>query len=107
LIYKKGFAKAAEFNKLGDDSMLDGRPSLTRDRLLALVDQILVKNAVVRPVSVNDPLTAAGLSSVDMVQLMLAVEADFDITIAATDITPEHFRSIATIEALIDKIRHA
>jgi acyl carrier protein len=87
--------------------MLDGRPSLTRDRLLALVEQLLVKNAVVRPVSVNDPLTAAGLSSVDMVQLMLAVEADFDITIPAADITPEHFRSIATIEALIDEIKRA
>ena len=87
--------------------MLDGRPSLTRDRLLALVEQILVKNAVARPLSVNDPLTTAGLSSVDMVQLMLAVEAEFDITIPATDITPQHFRSISTIEALIDKIRQA
>jgi acyl carrier protein len=87
--------------------MLDGRPSLTRDRLLALVEQILGKNAVAWPVSVNEPLTAAGLSSVDMVQLMLAVEADFDITIPAAEITPEHFRSIATIEGLIDKIRQA
>jgi acyl carrier protein len=87
--------------------MLDGRPSLTRDRLLALVEQILVKNSIARAVSVNDPLTAVGLSSVDMVQLMLAVEADFDITIPAADITPEHFRSISTIEALIDRIRQA
>ena len=87
--------------------MLDGRPGLTRDRLLALVERILVKNAVARPLSVNDPLTTAGLSSVDMVQLMIAVEADFDITIPAAEITPEHFRSIATIEALIDKIRQA
>jgi acyl carrier protein len=87
--------------------MLDGRPSLTRDRLLALVEQILVKNAVPRALSVNEPLTDAGLSSVDMIQLMLAVESDFDITIPAAEITPERFRSIATIEALIDKIRQA
>jgi acyl carrier protein len=87
--------------------MLDGRPRLTRDRLLALVEQILAKNAVTRPLSVDEPLTAAGLSSVDMVQLMIAVEADFNITIPAAEITPERFRSIATIEALIDKIRQA
>jgi acyl carrier protein len=87
--------------------MLDGRPCLTRDRLLGLVEQILAKNPLARRVSVNDPLTAAGLSSVDMVQLMLAVEADFEITIPAAAITPENFRSIATMEALIDKILHA
>ena len=87
--------------------MLDGRPCLTRDRLFGLVEQILAKSPLARRVSVNDPLTAAGLSSLDMVQLMLAVEADFAITIPVTEITPENFRSIATIEALIDKIMHA
>ncbi len=87
--------------------MLDESPSLTRDRLLVLVEQILVKSAVTRPVSVDQPLTAAGLSSIDMVQLMLAIEADFEITIPAAEITPEQFRSIATIAALIDKLRRA
>jgi acyl carrier protein len=87
--------------------MLDGRLHLTRDRLLALVEQILVKNPAARPVSADDPLIAAGFSSVDMVELMLAVEADFDITIPAAEITPEHFRSISTIEALIDRLRQA
>jgi acyl carrier protein len=87
--------------------MLDGCPGLTRDRLLALVEQILVKNPLAGRLSVNDPLTAAGFGSVDMVRLMLAVEADFEITIPAAEITPENFRSIATIEALIDKIRQA
>jgi acyl carrier protein len=87
--------------------MLDERPSLTRDRLLVLVEQILVKSAVTRPVSVDQPLTAAGLSSIDMVQLMFAIEADFEITIPAAEITPEQFRSIATIAAVIDKLRQA
>lgn len=87
--------------------MLDESPSLTRDRLLVLVEQILVKSAVTRPVSVDQPLNAAGLSSIDMVQLMLTIEADFEITIPAAEITPEQFRSIATIAALIDKLRRA
>jgi acyl carrier protein len=84
--------------------MLDGSPALARDRLLALVEQILAIKPADRRVSVNDPLTAVGLSSVDMVNLMLAVEAEFDVTIPAADITPQNFRSIATIEALITKI---
>jgi acyl carrier protein len=84
--------------------MLDGSPGLTRDRLLALVEQILADKPVERALSVDDPLTAAGLSSVDMVNLMLAVEAEFDITIKAADIIPENFLSIATIEALIARI---
>jgi acyl carrier protein len=85
-------------------SMLDQDSGLARDRLLALAEQILAKNAIDRRLSADDRLTAAGLSSVDMVNLMLAVEAEFDITIPASDITPENFRSITTIEALIAKL---
>jgi acyl carrier protein len=87
--------------------MLDARLSLTRDRLLVLVEQLLVKSAAARVVSVDQPLTAVGLTSIDMVQLMLAIEADFEITIPTAAITPEHFRTIATIAELIDKIRQA
>ena len=75
-----------------------------RDRLFALVRQILAKNSITRPISVDDQLTEAGLSSIDMVNLMLAVEAEFGIMIPASEITPENFRSISTIEALIVRI---
>lgn len=87
--------------------MLDGSPGLARDRLLALLGQILARPAVGQPISIHDPLTAVGLSSVDMVNLMLAVEAEFDVTIPAAEITPENFRSIATIESLVLKITPA
>jgi acyl carrier protein len=86
------------------DRMLDGGPGLARERLLALAEQILAKNSVNRALAVDDRLAAAGLSSVDMVNLMLAVEAEFDITIPAADITPLNFQSISTIEALVVKI---
>jgi acyl carrier protein len=32
---------------------------------------------------------------------MLAIEAEFDLTFAPSDITPENFRSVASIGALI------
>ena len=84
--------------------MLDGTVGAVRDRLTALVDQMLAKNAAARPVSPDDQLTEAGLSSIDMVNLMLAVEAEFDVLIPTGEITPENFRSIATIEALVARI---
>jgi acyl carrier protein len=38
-----------------------------------------------------------------MVNLMLAVELEFDIAIPQSDITPENFQSCASIEALVEK----
>ena len=84
--------------------MQDQRTALPRDRLLKLVSQILGKNSITRPVSIDDELTQTGLSSIDMVNLMLAVEAEFDMMIPAFEITPENFRSILSIEALIVRI---
>ena len=37
----------------------------------------------------------------DMVSLMLGVEAEFDFTIPQSEITPENFQSIATLERMI------
>jgi acyl carrier protein len=84
--------------------MPDRGTGLPIDRLLGLVNQILAKNSITRPLAINDPLTEAGLTSIDMVNLMLTVEAEFDIVIPASEITPENFRTISTIEALIVKI---
>ena len=61
--------------------MLDRGAGLPGDRLLGLVKQILDKNSITRPLAINHPLTEAGLSSIDMVNLMLTVEAEFDIVI--------------------------
>jgi acyl carrier protein len=38
-----------------------------------------------------------------MVGLMLAVEAEFGIVIRQSDITPENFYCVASIEALIER----
>jgi acyl carrier protein len=86
------------------DGMPDQSTALLRDRLVELVKELLAKHSIARPVSVDEQLTQAGLSSIDMVNLMLAVEAEFNIMIPATEITPANFRSILTIEALIVRI---
>lgn len=84
--------------------MQDSDAEPPRDRLLAIVKQMLVKNSITRPVSMDDPIAKAGLNSIDMVNLMLTIEAEFDIMIPASEITPENFRSISTIEELIVRI---
>jgi acyl carrier protein len=37
----------------------------------------------------------------DMVNLMLGVEAEFDFTIPQSEITPENFQSIETLERMV------
>lgn len=46
-------------------------------------------------------LVDIGLTSMDMVSLMLAVEAEFDFTIPQSEITPENFQSVASLERMI------
>ena len=70
-------------------------------RLLALVKSILKQNAITANLEPTTLLVDVGLTSMDMVNLMLAVEAEFDFTIPQSDITPENFQSVATLERLV------
>jgi acyl carrier protein len=72
------------------------------EQLVALVKQTLGANAVIpHPFPVDQQLSDLGISSLKMVNLMLAVELEFDIAIPQSDITPENFHSVAAIEALV------
>lgn len=72
-----------------------------RSRIVALVRGILAQNSISAELSPEVLLVDAGLTSMDMVNLMLAVEAEFDFTIPQEQITPENFQSIATLERLV------
>ncbi len=52
-------------------------------------------------------LQDAGLTSMATVKLMLAIEAAFAIAIPDEALTPENFRTIASIEALVARLRGA
>jgi acyl carrier protein len=84
--------------------MLDRIAKTTLSRIAALVGVILEKNGHAGQLSVDDRLVDAGLTSMDMVNLMLAVEAEFDIMIPPAEITPGNFRSIATIEGMVERV---
>jgi acyl carrier protein len=70
-------------------------------RILALVKSVLEQNAMRAEIGPQTRLVDIGLTSMDMVSLMLAVEAEFDFTIPQSEITPENFQSIATLERMI------
>jgi acyl carrier protein len=72
-----------------------------QNRILVLVKAILEQNAIVVEVGPDASLADIGLTSMDMVSLVLGVEAEFDFTIPQSEITPENFQSIATLERLI------
>jgi acyl carrier protein len=74
------------------------------ERLITLVRRILGLPAASRPLPIDARLSDLGMSSIKMVNLMLAVEAEFDLTIPQNDITPENFSSISALEMLISRL---
>ena len=72
-----------------------------QNRILALVKAILEQNAIAVDVEPESRLVDIGLTSMDMVNLMLGVEAEFDLTIPQSEITPENFQSVKALELMI------
>src|SRR5690348_14787489 len=72
-----------------------------QSRLLALVKSILKQNAINSALEPKTLLVDVGLTSMDMVNLMLGVESEFDFTIPQSEITPENFQSVETLERMV------
>jgi acyl carrier protein len=72
-----------------------------QSRILALVKAILEQNSIAAQLDPESRLVDVGLTSMDMVNLMLGVEAEFDFTIPQSEITPENFQSIKTLGLMI------
>lgn len=85
----------------GLPTVLDPAASTTRQRVAELVRQLLAKRGIDRALGADDDLGESGLSSLDIVNLMLAVESEFDLKIPERDMRPANFRSIARIDALV------
>jgi len=75
--------------------------SSVQTRIVALVRAILEQNSIKAELGSGSRLVDIGLTSMDMVNLMLGVEAEFDFTIPQSEITPENFQSIETLQRMI------
>ena len=87
--------------------MLERINAHSTERVAQLVRQLLARRSIDRLVGYDDVLSECGLSSLDMVNLMLAVETEFDIKIPDRDMTPSNFRSIAQIDKLVGALLHS
>ncbi len=75
-------------------------------RITAAVRRLLADRGITRPFTAQEDLREVGLTSLDMVNLVLAVEAELTVSIPEAEITPANFRSVATIEALVTRLHH-
>jgi acyl carrier protein len=75
-----------------------------RQRLLGLVEKILDRPGAGPSLAPEAALSELGVSSLKMVSLMLSVEVEFDLSIPQNEITPENFRSINAVEALVTRL---
>jgi len=75
---------------------------MIEEQLVALVKhQLGAEAALPHPFPVDQQLSDLGVTSLKMVNLMVAVELEFDIAIPQSDITPQNFHSVAAIKALV------
>jgi acyl carrier protein len=73
-------------------------------QITAIVEAMLVKRGGALAVAADQNLSEAGLTSLDMVNLMLAIEDEFGIEIPQRRMTPANFRTIAAIEQLVSNV---
>lgn len=76
------------------------------ERITAVVRRILAERSITRSFTAQQDLREVGLTSLDMVNLVLAVESELAVSIPEAEITPANFRSVASIEALVTGLRH-
>ena len=75
--------------------------SSPRDRITAIACRMLLKRGITAIPGADDNLREAGLTSLDMVNLMLAIEAEFDIEIPQSAMTTDNFDTIAAMDSLV------
>jgi acyl carrier protein len=79
----------------------------TAPRILRLVLGLLQKRGGPASVGQDQNLRDAGMTSLDMVNLMLAVEGEFDLFIPETEMTPDNFSSVSAIDTLVSSLLKA
>ena len=85
--------------------MLDHVKLSPAARIERLVEEVLARHGIDGPVAAEAELGRLGLTSIDMVEVMLGVEAEFDVTIPPAEITLDNFRSVAAMVGLVSRLR--
>jgi acyl carrier protein len=72
-----------------------------KERVVGIVAELLHRRSVSHQVATDDDLQNIGLTSLDMVNLMLSVEAEFDVRIPDNEMILRNFRSVSAIDLLV------
>jgi acyl carrier protein len=91
-------------NGLPHDSSAAGSP---RERIIGLVERILERKVGADPLAPGARFSELGMSSMKMINLMIALEVEFDLNIPQGEITPENFESMVSVEALVVRLMGA
>ncbi len=78
--------------------------STTIDRIGDTVAAVAAQHCLAGPIAPTDFLVDRGMTSMAMVDLMLAVEVEFDVTIPQRELTPANFRSMEALALLLDRL---
>ena len=81
--------------------MFDGATIDRRQMLENVVARIATQHGISRAIGGSDHLVDCGMTSIAMVDLMLAIETDFDITLPHSALTPANFQSIDALGAML------
>jgi acyl carrier protein len=71
------------------------------ERITTITMRMLARRGVTTIPGTTDNLRDAGLTSLDMVSLVLAIEGEFDIEVPQSAMTAENFDTIAAMENLV------
>jgi acyl carrier protein len=85
--------------------MSDPNAKSVAERIAGVVRRLLADRSIDRVVRAEEDLRQAGLSSLDMVSLVLSVEEEFDLMVPEAGIMPANFRSIDAISRLVESLR--
>lgn len=82
---------------------MDASTLQTSSRINAIVGQFIAQQDQIER---DQDLQELGLTSMQMVNLMLSIEAEFDLTIPSGKLVPSNFRTIENIENLLRELAH-
>jgi len=75
-----------------------------RVKIYTIVHDLLRRRQLPLTVGIDQSLRDAGLQSMDLVNVMLAVEDEFGVEIPRQHLTVDNFRSVRSIEQMIAEI---
>ncbi len=81
---------------------MDRSPDQTaKDRIFGVVHDLMRQRQLPTPVKAEQSLREIGLKSLDLVNMMLAIEDEFGIEFPQHQLTLDNFQSIGAIERLV------